>query len=150
MIPNRIFMAESLQAACRELRTRLGKRQEDFASEQGWRLNTVSRYELGRRSPNSEALRRYMELALQHGYVDLSRMFAWHIVENEGLAALPPVLFEKLPKPDELVWIAFHVLSILMRPASDELRKSLISLVKREEALQEDAAQEQRKRKGKR
>lgn len=72
-----------LQNAVKELRTRLGMNQVEFARRISRSINTVSRYE-SQVAPREEALIPYAALALRSNFHDLARLFRAAIINDFG------------------------------------------------------------------
>jgi|SRR5579884_574462 len=76
-------MQNSITDAVRRLRQELGDTQQSFAQRTGLAISTVVRYELSR-PPRGDALKTFKELAEQHGFTDLARIFAYAMGTDIG------------------------------------------------------------------
>ncbi len=77
-------MSKTLLKAVRKLRVAIGDTQQQFANRLGLAISTIVRYELSR-SPHGKVLIQFEKLALEHGQVDLAKVFRQALEYELGL-----------------------------------------------------------------
>lgn len=135
----------AITSAVRELRIRLGDTQQEFASRTKMAISTVVRYELSR-PPKGKALLELKNLAENHGFNDIARVFSYALGQSvtTETAALNSVITTLWWNRDSLIgWPQFasHLVNQLvsliaikrkhptkMPESIDELEAQLVQL----------------------
>ena len=82
---------EQIRTALRELRSRLGKTQTEFADYIGKSYPMVRVYE-SERTPQGLTLAQFISLASSHGYTDLAAVFSNALLEDLGQETVDAIL----------------------------------------------------------